>query len=433
MREVVLILIVASIVIISLFKPKVGLLGYLWFALLRPDYLAWTAGEYPFSFVLAVCTLLSAVPRYFVRFGALLASGVSMLLLLQSAVMGVSVVAANSLVDAWEPYSLYLRVIVMALLIPVMTETLTDMKYLMLTLAFSMGFLGFRFGFYGLIRGGARFDAGYGGFLADNNCVALAFVMVVPLCFYAYRNFATGRWVRWGFLVMMFGSCAGVVWTHSRGGALALGCVLLILVMRSKKRLLALAGMSLLALPAIWMVRESYLERLATISEYEAEASAQSRIELAQAALKVWSDHPVFGVGFGSVNFQKVIGSYLGREDNHVAHNTYLQVAADSGTPALIIYAGLLFATILWLRGSVTRMHAAGRADLAAYPEALQTGLIGFAVGSTFLSRVTFDFYYILLTTAAAWFLLERQISISQSDGSPVMSHSGAVQPVPSV
>lgn len=430
MREFILIVIVLVIVCVSFVKPKYGLLGYLWFALLRPDYLAWSAGDYPFSFIIAFCTILSAAPRYFARSAILATSGTSLLLIIQSLVMGISVITANSVVAAWEPYSLYLRVIVMALLIPLVVETIVDLRMFMLVTAFSIGFLGFRFGFYGLLRGGVRYDSGYGGFLADNNCMALAFLMAVPLCWYAYSGIASRWWMRYGFLVLMFGSCAGVVWTHSRGGALALGVVMLCLVMRSKHRLIAVMGLAALAIPAIWMVRESYFDRLATLSEYQAESSARDRLELARAAVRIWADHPIFGVGFGSTNFQQIVGTYLEREDSHVAHNTYLQVAADSGTAAVLIYTGLLFGCIWGLGRSASRMKALNRMEMYEYPAALQASLIGFAVGSAFLSRVTFDFYYILLTLAASWFLIERQIVADARKGGELNREFLNVQPV---
>jgi len=409
MREALLIVIMMVLCPVSLFRPKIGLYGYTWFALLRPDYLAWSAGEYPFSLVLALCTLFGAAPKYLGGIGIWFKDGLCRALILLTAVMGISVVTAYWISEAWAPYSLFLRVILMAMLTPLMIQTLEDFRMLILVIAFSMGFLGFRFGFYGLLRGGARFDSGYGGFLADNNCVALALVMVVPLCWYSYQNFAP-KWAKTGFLVMAFGSFAGVVWTHSRGGAIALVIVVLAMVLRSKRKMLALVVLSLMALPAVWMAKDTYLDRLSSITEYETESSALSRLALAKGALRIWRDHPVTGVGFGSANFQRLISTYLERPDAHVAHNTYLQIAADSGTPSLLIYLAIMFGTMWRLGMSAARMKGLERPDLAAYPLSLQLAILGFAVGSTFLSRVTFDFYYILIMAASSWFIVERSI-----------------------
>lgn len=427
MRELLLVAIMIILVPASLVRPKIGLLGYTWFALLRPDYLAWAAGEYPFSLVLAICTLLGAVPDYLGKIDIWFRDGICQASLLLTVLMGVSVVGAIEVPEAWPPYSLFLRVMLMAALIPLMIRTFEDFRLLMLVIAFSMGFLGFRFGFYGLIRGGARFDSGYGGFLADNNCVALALVMVVPLCWYAFQKYSSSKWMRWVFLVMTFGSCAGVVWTHSRGGALALGATLLVLILRSNRRLLALGGILILSMPAVWMAKDTYMDRLASLSDYEQEASAASRLELAKGAVKVWLDHPLFGVGFGSTNFQKVIGQYIEREDNHVAHNTYLQIAADSGTPALLVYVLILLGVIIRLGMSARRLKQRGLTELTSYPAGLQASLIGFALGSAFLSRVTFDFYYILIMTASSWFIVERTI-LTEAAALNAAAAQGAVQ-----
>jgi putative inorganic carbon (hco3(-)) transporter len=432
MREAILVVIMMVLCPIALFRPKIGLYGYTWFALLRPDYLAWSAGEYPYSLALAVCTLLGAGPRYISKIGIWFRDGLCQATMLLTAVMGFSVLTAYWIEEAWIPYNLYIRLILMAMLIPLMIQTLEDLRLLMLVIAFSMGFLGFRFGFYGLIRGGARYDAGYGGFLADNNCVALALVMVIPLCWYSYQFFAP-RWAKWGYLVMGFGSFTGVVWTHSRGGAIALALCLLAMVMRSKRKIGVFVVLCLMALPAVWLAKDTYLERLSSITDYETEASALSRLALAKGAIKIWIDHPITGVGFGSANFQRLISNYLQRPDAHVAHNTYLQIAADSGTPALIIYLAIMFGTMWRLGQSAARMKALDRPDLVAYPVSLQLAILAFAVGSTFLSRVTFDFYYILIMTSSSWFIVEKGIlkptSESQSLGwgTPITAQAPAL------
>jgi O-antigen ligase len=178
------------------------------------------------------------------------------------------------------------------------------------------------------------------------------------------------------------------------------------IVWRSKNKIMVLVLLLLLVAPALYLVRDSYISRLETITSHE-DSSSQGRLMYWKAAVRMWRDHPMFGVGFGTANFETLLSSYLGKNDTHVAHNTYLQVLADSGIFAAILFTGLLLGTILWLNVAARRCRRE-RPELADYPYALQASLAAYAVGSIFLSRVTFDFYYMLLMMVASWSVIQK-------------------------
>ena len=165
--------------------------------------------------------------------------------------------------------------------------------------------------------------------------------------------------------------------------------------------------------PAIYLVREQYFARMATLANPEQEASAASRLLQASAALKIWSDYPVLGVGFGSRNYGAMVGDYLGSTDTHGAHNTYIQMAVDSGTGAFVVYVCLLFGTIRWLGRSAVQTRRTN-AGLEYIPIALQTALVTFAVGGYFGSMQRYDFVYFLLMAAAAWYGVKQDLDASQ-------------------
>jgi probable O-glycosylation ligase (exosortase A-associated) len=269
--------------------------------------------------------------------------------------------------------------------------------------------LGSKFGLWGLMRGGAKFTQGFGGMLSDNNTMALAFAMAVPLCWFA-RMLAPSRLVRTGFAIAALLNAAAVVFTHSRGGALALGVAMLLIGWRSQHRIAtALVILGFMG-GAVYQVRDSFADRMATLSAPEEEASAYSRIVLAQSGLKLWRDYPLFGVGFTEANEQQLISNYVPAENaedyaGKVLHNTYVQVLVDTGVLGIISYLTLLFGGCYALGRSIKRRAAAGLST--AIPLALQTALITYAIGSAFLSRTSFDFLYILLMVAAAWFQVE--------------------------
>ena len=81
MRQAILIVVVLVLALIALVRPRTGLYAYIWFALMRPDFFAWAAGNFPFSPVLAGATLAGSI-RYFPRLRVLFQSSFTLALLL---------------------------------------------------------------------------------------------------------------------------------------------------------------------------------------------------------------------------------------------------------------------------------------------------------------------------------------------------------------
>jgi O-antigen ligase len=128
-------------------------------------------------------------------------------------------------------------------------------------------------------------------------------------------------------------------------------------------------------------------------------------------------DNPFFGVGLR--NFQSRYAEYAevpkaqrGVASTYVAHNSYLQIWAESGSLAFGVYLALLGSVFVVCR----RVHLMGRLrpDLAwcrDYARMMEATTIGFMIGATFLNRGHFDLVYhwlalvtsLSLVVAAAW------------------------------
>ena len=64
MRANILIVVVAVLALVAIYRPKWGLYTYVWFALMRPDILAFSVGEFPYSLVIAGGTLIGLIPHF---------------------------------------------------------------------------------------------------------------------------------------------------------------------------------------------------------------------------------------------------------------------------------------------------------------------------------------------------------------------------------
>jgi probable O-glycosylation ligase (exosortase A-associated) len=334
--------------------------------------------------------------------------------------------AANA-VDAslsWPPWYEFIRIIMMALLIPVFITTERDFQILLAVIGGSVAILGLKLALYGLFVGDAQFIGDLEGtMMGDNNMLALALAMVAPLCWYS-ALLAQKQWLRLAFLGLALGSIGGVVMTNSRGGALSAGIAILAVAFRSKRKLGTVVVIAVCLSPVVYVVHDTWFKRLSTITadEDKADGSIKERLEYRRAAYAMWKDYPLLGVGFGMENYVKLVPRYLGHYDFHVVHNTYFQILADDGIFAFLIYVGMLFGTILWLQKSIkrTKEESPGK---EIYPTAIQASLLAFSVGCYFLSRDSYDLLYILLMGAAAWRTV--QMNEDWDTGNADDAHSG--------
>ena len=422
MRAALLITIVAGICMAAFVRPYLGLLGYLWFALLRPDILAWVEDR-RLSFIIAVCVLLGSAIRLPAGIWRIWANPISRALVLLQVPIVLSALVAVDPSLSIPPLLLYLRVIIMALLCVVLFETREHLKYMLLVMAGSVGLLGWKYGLYGILAGGVWFAHGYGGMMADNNLLGLGLAMAVPLCWYA-AQLVSYRWLKVIFWVMFLHTIAAVVMTLSRAAALGLGAGLFLIWWHSRRKLLVAFLLPLALFPALLLFSTEFVNRLSTLAAPEEEASALSRLVFWKAALKMWQDHPLLGVGFGQANQQELISEYVDPEwlvnvgrEYHVLHNTYLQVLVDSGLFAFLIFCALMFGTLWWLGREVARLRVSDPAAVP-YPAAIRAALAVFAVASTFHTRERFDFYYFLLMAAAVWYQVRFEVPASAPEAS---------------
>jgi O-antigen ligase len=143
-----------------------------------------------------------------------------------------------------------------------------------------------------------------------------------------------------------FFSLFGLVYSQSRGSYVAfLGTVAVFAYIRARILIVVMLVMFAVTitagydwLPDVVVKRINFTFEPEYFNENfqgvagEFEESAASRLILAQGALRVFSESPVWGRGIGTLEF--IIGSYmgdLGYNKNKVAHNMYLQILAELG------------------------------------------------------------------------------------------------------
>jgi probable O-glycosylation ligase (exosortase A-associated) len=408
-RFILLQVAVAGISLGALINPLMGLYGYIWYSLARPDAMSWAEGALPHSLIMAICTL-AGVWRFLPNLRLWIINPWVLSMLMLQVVMLASCLTAQYPDLTWGPYWNFVKYAIIALLIPLYVVTLKELRWLMLVIAFSVGLVGFRFGVFGLRAGGIHFEGGLGGFMSDNNTLAVALLMGLPFIWYS-RELVTKRWMKMVAYLFLFTDIATIVMSHSRGAMLSLAVLSLVLVLRSRHKLTVLLLMAVLAAPTVYLVQDSLGDRLATFENLEEDGSASSRIRYWKAATAMAKDYPLLGVGFGTYNWVALSPNYLGitNEKQHVIHNNYLQMAVDSGIFAFLILLWQIYFSIFWL-GRTAAMIKKTHPELLPYPKAMEASLIAYSVGSLFVSRTDYDFYYFLVMMVGCWYTVIQQL-----------------------
>jgi putative inorganic carbon (HCO3(-)) transporter len=222
-----------------------------------------------------------------------------------------------------------------------------------------------------------------GWMVGDSNYFSACAIFAIVLAFHLMQG-RRPRWERVYCIVCLLLMLLAVTFCASRGGFLGLITAALFLVWRSKHRTRNLVLMSALVLPLSVALPISPLHRLLNPStDY---GSTQSHLEAWKAGLQMIEAHPIAGIGLG--NFKLLMPSYTSPEANirvdTVAHNMFIEVAAELGLPALLIFLGIFcftYRTLARLRRS-SSTHPLIRETASA----LQAGLVGFAVAGSFVS-----------------------------------------------
>jgi probable O-glycosylation ligase (exosortase A-associated) len=202
-------------------------------------------------------------------------------------------------------------------------------------------------------------------------------------------------------------------------------------VWRSRNRVAGFALMLLMLIAGVMMAPKSYVERLSTIKTYQADGSARGRLEAWAVAWNMVKDRPMLGVGFAK--FQQNYKAYDTRHSTDVdgihdpagtkvAHNSYFQIAAECGVPALLMYLalmGLSFRDIWKIRAEASRRYHSSW--ILSYATMFEASLVAFMVGSFFLNRAHFDLFYHFVAIVVVFGKVARE-SMADETITPVVS-----------
>jgi O-antigen ligase len=257
-------------------------------------------------------------------------------------------------------------------------------------------------------RSSPRLEGVIGGIYSNPNDLAFAIVLTLPFCFaFLLSTRSIPRKVAWvGSMLVM---CLALFLTASRAGFIELlvtGAVCLwIFGIRGKRFHLVAAGL-LVALLVGFTAGGKLKDRFFAISgndlETENDVSAHGSYEqrrlLMAESFKAIAHYPL---GIGMDNFANYSGMW--RE----VHVSYLQIAAEGGIGALVLYV-LFFARGFGNLRRLRRMPGYD-AEIELFSGALYGSLIGFVVGAFFAPEAYEYFPYFAVAYTSVLLAIARE------------------------
>ena len=407
----ILILLLAFLVGLSaLRRPFHGISGYYLLSILGPQYIWWWIfGSQRFSLIIASFTMVGISIQMLKKTYNLRVlfekQNLWVLLLylcvLSSYFFGAYVDAAGDLGRPAKVLSLY-NVIFLFYFCSVLELDLRKLKYLRAVLIVSVVYLVYWANVQYFSQNWYQFDMGRltgprsitgGSIYADENVFSMIFVAGIPFVYYLGLEMKRVwfRFLLWSVIPL---GMHAIFLTGSRGGLLGLGVSFVFISVIAKKKLVACL-LLFFALSFYQMQAGDVMkERSETISQFEGESSAESRLTIWKAAAAMISDHPFAGVGAGS--FITAVPGYVDAKPI-VAHNTILHFAAESGVMAGVAYLMI----IINFYCNFYKVYVQGRKEptpeVENFNNASAASFTGLIVCSMFLSLNTYEVFFLLL------------------------------------
>jgi len=323
-------------------------------------------------------------------------------------------------IDAAYKWDWVWKALAFAIFLPLTLRTRLRIEALLLFMLLSVATI--------IIAGGVKTALGGGGYgqlklIVDNNSglfegsiISAVSICLIPLIlwFTKYGTIFPPDWRVKAFgYALIFACLLMPVGTQARTGLLCIGLLAVLMLRDVKRRILYVAAAGFLAVASVPFLPASFTERMGTISTYQSDASASTRIEVWKWTWEYVKTHPMGG-GFeayrqNEIKYDKVeiVGEGTSRtvvrtpeiDKSRAYHSAFFEMLGEQGWPGFI----------LWLMihlGGIFRMEVLRRryrdvppdkAWIAPLATALQHGHIIYLFGSLFVGIALNPFVYMLV------------------------------------
>ena len=237
----------------------------------------------------------------------------------------------------------------------------------------------------------------------DSNDLAALVALSIPLALGLALRLRGRFMLRLYYLGAAAAFAYTLVRTGSRGGLLAIGVAVLVLIagLRGARRWAAIAGVAIGAV-VLWKTGgDTFHERVASFVSGQEDYNYTSyggRKHIWERARGYIAHNPVFGVGVGNFSIAEGESCKINFPDSgckwSAPHNSYLQAGAELGLPGLALFVGIL---VTGARRAYRFWRTGPDVPIAWRRPELLASLVGFSVSATFLSHAYFPMLFALV------------------------------------
>lgn len=326
-------------------------------------------------------------------------------------------------------FSYFAKGVVVAVLVSLLVDTLPQLRKLLFVQAAAVSFMTLAsLAAHNMVAG--RLAGATGGIFENSNDLAINIAVNVPFCFAFFLRARAGiRKAAW--LMAVGAMLVAVLLTYSRSGFLALVlagmvCLWEFGVKGRRFHLIVLAVM--LSLLMVGFAPKNYSIRLESIFLGHIpgaidRGSADARKELLETSLHLMVQHPLFGVGPG--NFPTFTGVW------RVAHNTYAQMGAEVGLPALVLFLLLLGAALNNLFVAQKSALYKSNLEFRIFTGGLMASMAAYMLGAFFADTAYNLFPYFLVAYTCALRRIAELAAVSPSESATPKPATAAVIATP--
>lgn len=398
----------------SLSRPLIGLFVYVFFAMLRPQFMFRFAGDMSgMSQYVGIAMLVGWGMQRFGQFqfgrgksAAFFLVGFTLWAALAAA-MGVNPAAANLWVTELA------KVVAPFLVGTTLLKSRKHVWWMLWVIVACHGYIAWDMNSWYYLRG-YNFvrENGYG--YMDNNSFGLSLVTVIGLA--AALALASNKWhekiaaVTCAVLIL-----STIMLTYSRGALVGLFVVGFAALLFVPKKPSYVALMLLAALAVGRLMGPEVIARFSTTfaEEEDRDASAQSRVDLWKACLEIGLSSPL--VGIGPRGFPTVAASY-GFTAGKEAHSTWMQAIAETGFVGAALLMLFYLTTMAKLLPVAWRKWTPDNRAESAMAAGVLMSLCGFFVSGQFVTMAGLETpYYVVMVAVALLNTWAQPVAVAQT------------------
>lgn len=409
MRDLALALFMFGMIPFILTRPYVGLLLWTWLSYMNPYRLCYGfAATFPWNQIVAGVLLVSLVFSNEKKKIPLTAFTVLLFLFFVWTAVCTNLAVVPD--EAWRQFWEFAKTLLMVFLTLMMVSDRRRMHWLVWTIVISLGFYGLKGGIFTLLHGGNYHVYGpANSFIANNNDMALALCVVMPLLRYLQLHEAR-KIVRIGLGIGMLCTGIAVLGTYSRGGLIGLFVVCVALFLKGRRRVAVIFAILVIGAAAYHFMPPQWTARMDTLHHASQTESAETRIQSWKFAANVAIHRPLTGGGFNDYLSAPLWQAYAPEGAvQRAVHSVFFRVLGEQGFPGLVLFVSMLL--LSWHYCSRVRKMSKGSKDekwafdLASM---MQVSLLAYAVTGLASTLTYYGLIYQLMALCA---LLKYQLS----------------------